>query len=369
MDQMKHVLHQDEKLWSAKTTAREKKVMTKKKPTKQVFLFVGLMFVLVLIFGGRHFGIKGISDLLNPLRSSDETRHEVLAAGIQPMVIWKKIQKSALTQPSLLSTNLNTGAQSVIKPESDNVGVSESIKTSGSTSESIIGKSSDPPVKPETESQIETTAEPINIKVMESSVETTASAVAMENMLEKPITLSHEPATIAALELEAIKTKTPNVQQTNLSQNPSPPYPYTLQLSSCRNLKSAQSLMNDFRKSELDVYLAKIYLGEKGGTWWRVYTGQYHTLEDALDKKRELGLSEAIVKKTPYANLIGEYASMDELRIEQERIATLGLSSYVNETPNKTYRLLIGAYTRKRQAEQQALELKSMGLMSQSITR
>ena len=67
--------------------------MTKKKPIKQVILFVGLMLVIVLIFGGRHFGIKGISDLLNPLRSSDKTRPEVLVAGIQPMVIWKKIQK------------------------------------------------------------------------------------------------------------------------------------------------------------------------------------------------------------------------------------------------------------------------------------
>ena len=343
--------------------------MTKKKPIKQVFLFVGLMLVLVLIFGGRHFGIKGLSDLLNPLRSSDKTRPEVLAAGIQPMVIWKKIQKSALTQPSLLSTNLNAGAESVLKPESENVGVSESTKTSESPSESIIDKSSNPLIKPETESQIETAAEPINVKALESSVETTTSAVAMEDMSEKPTTVSQEPVTIAAVELESTKTQTPITQQTDLSQISAPPFPYTLQLSSCRNLKSAQSLTNDFRKSDLDVYFAKIYLGKKGGTWWRVFTGQYQTLEDARDKKRELGLSEAIIKKTPYANMIGEYASMDELRIEQERIAALGLSSYVNETPNKTYRLLIGAYTRKAQAEQQALELKSMGLMSQSITR
>ena len=343
--------------------------MTKKKPIKQVFLFVGLMLVLVLIFGGRHFGIKGISDLLNPLRSSDKSRPEVLAAGIQPMVIWKKIHKSALTQPSLLSTNLNAGADSVLKPDPEIIDVSENIKESESTSESIIGKASDPPVKPETESLIETAAVPLTVKATESTIETTTSAVAIENVLEKPASISQETVTIASVEPESTKPQTSSTLKTSLAQNSPPPLPYTLQLSSCRTLKNAQNSMKDYGKNNIDVYLVKVQINEQSGKWWRVFTGQYQTLEDALDKKRSLGLADAIVKKTPYANLIGEYTSMDELRTQQERIAALGLSSYVNETPNKTYRLLIGAYTRKVQAEQQALELKSVGLMSQSISR
>ena len=194
----------------------------------------------------------------------------------------------------------------------------------------------------------------------------------MDDVLEKPVSVTREQVTIAAVEREPIKPQKPSTQKTEKtghSQNSPPPLPYTLQLSSCRKLKSAQNSMNDYRKSELDVYLAKIQLSGKGGTWWRVFTGQYQTLKDAQEKKRELGLSEAIVKKTPYANLIGEYTSLDELRIEQERLTALGLYSYINETPNDTYRLLVGAYTRKAQAEKQALELNSMGLISQAITR
>jgi cell division septation protein DedD len=343
--------------------------MTKKKPIKQIFLFVGLMLVLVLIFGGRHFGIKGISDLLNPLRSSDKTRPEVLAAGIQPMVIWKKIQKSALTQPSLLSTNLNAGAETVLEPGSESVNVSEPDSTNESSSQSIMDMAPEPAGKPETESVTETTAESVSKNEKVNSIETPISAVETENVTKKSALVSQEKVTVAAVEIESIEPQSPSSQKTVLPLNPPPPFPYALQLSSCRNLKSAQNSMNDFRKSELDVYLAKIQLGGKGGTWWRVFTGQYKTMDEALDKKKELGLSEAIVQKTPYANLIGEYSSMEELRIEQERLTALGLSSYVNETPNDTYRLLIGAYTRKAQAEKQALELKAMGLMSQSITR
>ena len=343
--------------------------MTKKKPIKQIFLFVGLMLVLVLIFGGRHFGIKGISDLLNPLRSSDKTRPEVLAAGIQPMVIWKKIQKNALTQPSLLSTNLNAGSESVLKPAAETVNLSEPDSTSEHFSESIMEMAVESSVKPEPESVIETVDEPIRAKETVNTIKTPTSAVAKENMAIKAAPVSNETVKVAAVEIESIEPQSPSTLETVHPQNPPSPLPYTLQLSSCRNLKSAQNSMNDYRKSDLDVYLAKIQLSGEGGTWWRVFTGQYQTLDEALDKKRELGLSEAIVKKTPYANLIGEYSSMDELRIEQERITALGLSSYVNETPNDTYRLLVGAYTRKAQAEKQVLELKSMGLISQAVTR
>jgi septal ring-binding cell division protein DamX len=349
--------------------------MTKKKPLKQIFLFAGLMLVLVLIFGGRHLGIKGISDLLNPLRSTDKTRPVVLAAGIQPMVIWKKIQKSSLTQPSIIANNLNAGTESVLKPDSEpfngpTIDTTTEDTATESTFESSKEFASPPPVKTEKEPINETVTESVIEKVSGETAEKTTSAVALEDVLDKPVPLYKEPVTVAAVELNRSTEPQPQtIQNTVLTQNPSPLLPYTLQLSSCRTLKSAQNSMNDHKKNEIDVYLAKVQLGGQKGTWWRVFTGQYQTLEDALDKKRKLGLADAIVKKTPYANLIGEYASLDELHIEQERLTTLGLSFYVNEMPNHTYRLLVGAYTRKAQAEQQARELESMGLMSQTITR
>ena len=47
----------------------------------------------------------------------------------------------------------------------------------------------------------------------------------------------------------------------------------------------------------------------------------------------------------------------------------LGLSPYVLEDADNVFRLFVGAYTRKTQAEQQTLELKSMGLISQAVAR
>ncbi len=48
-----------------------------------------------------------------------------------------------------------------------------------------------------------------------------------------------------------------------------------------------------------------------------------------MGAKENLGLSDAIAKKTPFANLIGEYASEAQARTEQERLTALGFSSYV----------------------------------------
>ncbi len=45
------------------------------------------------------------ADLLNPLRSSNDNRPMVIAAGIQPMVIWKKIQQTSLFQPNMPLSN------------------------------------------------------------------------------------------------------------------------------------------------------------------------------------------------------------------------------------------------------------------------
>jgi len=311
--------------------------MTKYKLFKPIFLFTGLAIVMVLIFGGRHFGIPSISDLLNPLRGSNKTRPKVLIAGIQPMVIWKKIKVSALVQPAETSTNLAADADPITEPISD------------------------PALNPKPEPVIESAPHSIS--------EPTTENVGIVDKVQTPAPPPQEPAVVAVVELQSIEPQKPSVPETVLPKNPSPPLPYTLQLASYRSVKNAQNSQNDLNKRGLDVYLSKIQLDGERGTWWRIFAGQYETLEDALGAQKTLGLSDAIVKKTPYANLVGEYASLDELRTEQQRLTNLGVSSYILEGPNSSYRLFVGAYAHKSQAERQALELKSMGLISQTITR
>ena len=153
-----------------------------------------------------------------------------------------------------------------------------------------------------------------------------------------------------------------------ISKQP-PSLPYSLQLSSCRSLINARNAAADFRKRGLDPFIVNVYLKNHGGSWWRVLSGQYSSVEEALSAKNELKLSDAIVKRTRFANLIREYETR-ELTIEMKnRLENLGFSAYSVEDPNHGHRLFVGAFTRKSQAEKQALELQAKGVICRVVAR
>ena len=164
------------------------------------------------------------------------------------------------------------------------------------------------------------------------------------------------PTPISASKSVAISKQTPSL-------------PYSLQLSSCRSLKNAQNAAADFRKMGLDPFIVNVFLKNHGGSWWRVLTGQYSSVEKALQAKKELKLSDAIVKRTRFANLIREYETR-ELTLEmRNRLKTLGFSAYTVKYDDHGYRLLVGAFTRKSQADKQALELQTKGIMCRVVNR
>ncbi|MEJ2474788.1 MAG: SPOR domain-containing protein [Desulfobacterales bacterium] len=148
-----------------------------------------------------------------------------------------------------------------------------------------------------------------------------------------------------------------------------PTLPYSLQLSSCRSFENARNAAADFRKRGLDPFIVNVYLKNHGGSWWRVLSGQYSSVEEALSAKNELKLSDAIVKRTRFANLIRKYETR-ELMIEMKnRLENLGFSAYSVEDPNRGHRLFVGAFTRKSQAEKQALELQTKGIVCRVVAR
>jgi cell division septation protein DedD len=154
----------------------------------------------------------------------------------------------------------------------------------------------------------------------------------------------------------------------SISEQP-PSLPYSLQLSSCRSLENARNAAADFRKRGLDPFIVNVYLKNHGGSWWRVLSGQYPSVEEALQAKKDLKLSDAIVKRTRFANLIREFETR-ELTIEMKnRLEDLGFSAYSVEYPDHVYRLFVGAFTRKSQAEEQALELQTKGVMCRVVDR
>jgi cell division protein FtsN len=164
------------------------------------------------------------------------------------------------------------------------------------------------------------------------------------------------PLPISASKPAAISKQTPSL-------------PFSLQLSSCRSFKNAQNAAADFRKMGLDPFIVNVYLKNHGGSWWRVLSGQYSSVKEALQAKKELKLSEAIVKRTRFANLIREDETR-ELTIEMKnRLETIGFSAYTVENADRGYRLFVGAFTRKSQAEKQALELQTKGIMCRVVAR
>ena len=157
-------------------------------------------------------------------------------------------------------------------------------------------------------------------------------------------------------------------ESVTLSKQP-PSLPYSLQLSSCRSLENARNAAADFRRKGLDPFIVNVYLKHHGGSWWRVLFGQYSSVDEALQAKKELFLSNAVVKRTRFANLIREYETR-ELTLEMKnRLETLGFSAYSVAEPNHGYRLFVGAFTRRSQAEKQALMLQTRGIMSRVVAR
>ncbi len=154
-----------------------------------------------------------------------------------------------------------------------------------------------------------------------------------------------------------------------VDSGPIPALPFSLQLSSCRSLKNAQNAVFDFRKMGLEPFIAKVYLANHGGCWWRVLSGQYASAEAALRAKRALGVSTAIVKRTRFATLIGEYPTQDLTAEIQNHLENLGFSAYSVKNPDRGFRLFVGAFTRKGQAEEQAVELRAKGMVCRVVTR
>jgi septal ring-binding cell division protein DamX len=148
-----------------------------------------------------------------------------------------------------------------------------------------------------------------------------------------------------------------------------PSFPFSLQLSSCRSLRNAQNAAADYRKLGMEPFIVNVYLKNFGGTWWRVLFGHYSSTQEALQAKKNLKLSDAIVKRTRFANLIHEYETQ-ELTIEMKnRLESLGFSAYTIESADHGYRLFVGAYTRKSQAEKQAHELLAKGIVCRVVDR
>jgi len=145
-------------------------------------------------------------------------------------------------------------------------------------------------------------------------------------------------------------------------------YPYSLLLSSNRGKANALTTLPDYRRKGLTPYLVYTDLGEKG-KWWRTLYGYYPTLEDALQAQKTLNLREAVVVKTPFANVVGEYPSEKEAAEAAAQLTQKDLFSYTVKGPQNSTRLMVGAFPTQQEAEQQQRQLEAQGISTRTIRR
>ncbi|MCJ7595181.1 MAG: polysaccharide biosynthesis tyrosine autokinase, partial [Desulfobacterales bacterium] len=181
---------------------------------------------------------------------------------------------------------------------------------------------------------------------------------------ESPIAIA-PPGTLEAApirEAPSVATKGAGVDRAVI-QKKDGRYPYSLSLAAFRTHEQVERAVALYDEKGLHPYWAKVDLGEKG-MWFRVFAGHFEDMEQAQRFQQTHGLRDAVVKKTPYTNLIGTYASKDGLDQMAAPLKDLGYSAYAIKGQDGEYRLFVGAFITEEGARDQQQALRSSGIQS-----
>jgi cell division septation protein DedD len=80
-------------------------------------------------------------------------------------------------------------------------------------------------------------------------------------------------------------------------------------------------------------------------------------------------LADAVVVKTPFANLVGAYPSEAGAAEMAARLGKLGHFPYTVKGPKNSVQLVVGAFLAKPAAEKLQRELAAQGIASQVVQR
>jgi hypothetical protein len=143
--------------------------------------------------------------------------------------------------------------------------------------------------------------------------------------------------------------------------------PFSLLLASCQDKRNAEAALASYRRLGLEPYIVLTDLGPKG-VWWRTLCGAYPTLEAAAGAKQGKSLAHAVVVRTPYAALIGEYVSDSEAVQAAAALARKGLFPYLVKG-SASVQLMAGAFPAQSAADDYRRELEALGITSRTIQR
>jgi len=145
-------------------------------------------------------------------------------------------------------------------------------------------------------------------------------------------------------------------------------FPFSVYFGSFQTKEKAEEAIAQYSRKGLSPFWVRVELGDKG-TWYRVYSGYFNDVEQAQRYINQNDLTEAGVKNTAYADLIGGYNNGDDLRHMRQKIEALGYSTYTLKDQDNTYFLFVGAFLTEEGAGEQLEELRSDGILSRIVRR
>jgi type II secretory pathway predicted ATPase ExeA/cell division septation protein DedD len=151
------------------------------------------------------------------------------------------------------------------------------------------------------------------------------------------------------------------------ARDPAVLHPFSIRASSYQQMDQALKEMAEIRQLGLSPYLVKADLGDMG-LLWRIYIGFFSTEEEARRTITTYKLPNAAVQKIDYACLVGEFPNESEFMNMFERLKKSGHSPYVIQKDRNLFRLYLGAYEKKSEAESLSQELQRRGINNQ-VTR
>ena len=104
-------------------------------------------------------------------------------------------------------------------------------------------------------------------------------------------------------------------------------HPYSLRLLRFRRKENAKIMLSSYKRNGLSAHIVKVNMG-KGGVWWTIYMGSYKTWEEANRAKKKYNLTDSIITKTPYANLIDVFSSESEMTDNFHQLEKQDYSAY-----------------------------------------
>jgi cell division septation protein DedD len=145
-------------------------------------------------------------------------------------------------------------------------------------------------------------------------------------------------------------------------------HPFSLRLSSYQQQERAFEEMSEIKQLGLTSYLVKADVGDIG-TLWRIYIGFYSTEEEAKKIKTIYKLTNASIQKTEYSCQVGEFSNETEILNVFDRLKQSGYSPYAIQKDRNRFRLYVGAYERRAEAEVMRQDLQKKGISSQVVKR